>query len=125
MSLVYCCKQDTFFNAVQHWVEQSPSSNTALPFLPVVLKEFLTQTLYSPLFCVRTSRVFAFESVQFSKPFNQWVQEEIERAPDHATTINATARLIIRLINNEAWAINQGLVVYDCLDDKQKKLKVK
>lgn len=122
MSLVYCCTHDSFFQAVQSWVDENSTQTPELEFLPAVLQNFMTESLYAPLFCVRNSRVFSFEMTSFAKPFKQWVIEEIERAPHQIDRIEVLSMLALQMIKDESWAIGKGLIVYDCLDAAQQQL---
>ncbi len=120
MSLVYCCSQRSFFNAVNDWVEEHPSPWEELSFISAILKSFLTQSTYAPLFCVRSSNIFSFELTTFEKSFKQWASDEKKGAPDHVKRITRVYTLSLKILNDEPWAIENSLVVNDLLTEQEK-----
>ncbi len=122
MSLVYCCSQRSFFTAVDDWVEYHSSSQDELAFVSSVLHMFMTQSTYAPLLCVRSTKIFSFELTTFEKSFPQWTEDERKTTPGHIERINRVASLVLELLHDKPWAIGNGLVVNDLLNNSEKKL---
>lgn len=121
MSLVYCTSKIDFLKSVNLWINRLQNTSGEHYVFDDVFTYFLSNSSYSDVL-IRNS-LACFEVDKFTKLLNEWIAQELIKSPNQASSINKNAELILKFINDEVFAINNGLVVFECLSDRQKGLK--
>lgn len=125
MALIYCISTTDFLTAFANWQNQLEGVEKGEHFMSVVMKYFLQESDFTKELVYHSQKVVSFDSETFVQLFIRWIDQALSLEPHQEKNIKANAQYILKFINDENFAVNNGLIVYERLSDQQKGLKKK